>query len=308
MPAQGTIFRSSLAKQLEESLDTILTDDSDEFGKVFRAERWMKVGTMDKAFMDQMDQAGPAYVSVKTEGSEVQFGTMKEGRIKRYIPVTYALRLGITEEAIQDRQLPQALRLARKLKLAMIRTQEVVSTNVLARGWDTNYVGRDSQPLFSASHLTASDQTYSNTLSTPLAPSVEALETVINNLLDLPGNDGVVDGEIMPKAVVFPNPQWGDWSRIRNSKYTPELNNFSEINVISNDFPNLDFVRLPFWQNTNTNWAVVTDVDDGVQFLWRQRPRDRRWNDNAHTQMNYSISARFTTGWTDPRGMFGSQA
>jgi len=293
---------SNYAKSIERSLKMIVSDASDgvEAG-LWNGDKWLKVENMTEAFEEEMDQSGPAFASAKIEGGPIAIGTFKEGNISRYTPVTYAIQLIITDEAMKDRR-ANAIDLGRMCKIAMYRTKELLAVQLLARALDTNYVGLDGQCLCSASHTIPGGGTYSNVLSTAYSPSVEALVIAASNLLDIPGYDGVIDTGFLPKKIVCPNAQTYTWDYVLNSKFEPVPGNFAKINVAQKW--GLDVIPLPLWQNTTTDWAIITSAENGMKYKIREKENARTWRGEDNSNTHFACVARYATGWTNPRGIY----
>lgn len=302
----SAILTSSIANSLKETLDEIIDDSTDgiEANAVYTG--YMDTKSMKDNYEDDLEMGGPGLASEKPEGSEISVGTIREGVLTRYIARTFAQKLIITEEAIEDAKYPEAINAARRLKRAMFKTVEYDCANILARGWNTSYLGGDGLPLFSASHTLPNGGSFSNTLSTPMSPSVAAVTEMTTAIHKLPGHDGLIEG-YNPTKVVCPEAQWAVWSQILNSNFTPTAGNFAEINVVKQDL-SLKVIPVRFWSNTDTNWLMLTDADNGLQLRWRRKARGRSWVDNDHENMKFSVSARWARGWSDPRCAFGSQA
>lgn len=301
----GTIFSSTIFNSFKETLDSIVDDKltANESGLV--CKKWMKVGSMDEAYVDDLEMGGPGLAAETDEGEEITVGTIREGFLKRYTPRKFALKLIVTDEAMEDNKYPETLRLAKRLDRAIYKTFDIDMTNILVRATNTSYVGGDAVPLASASHTLPNGGTFSNTLATPMAPSRIGLQTVRSLVMKLPGHDGIIEGYDI-KKVVFPTEQWAVWKGILGSEKAPEAGNFAEINAVYD----LDITPVPvkYWNNTTTNWAVITDADNGVQAKWRRKPKSNSWVENDNETMKYSVSARWASGWSDARGFFFSNS
>lgn len=298
----STVFTSTIAHTLKKTLRDISRDESNA-ETVY--DKWLKVGSMDEAYVDDMETAGPGLFAEKTEGEEIQADTIREGPITRYLARTFAKKLLITEEAVEDCKYKEVFDAARMLKRAGNTTVEFDATNILARGFNSSYVGGDNQPLFSNAHPLVNGGTQSNIMATPMSPSVAALTTAISQIMMWVGHDGFPQTDIEPEMVVFPTPQWGAWSSVLNSEKNPVAGNFAEINVVRRQFPGIKAVRNPYWTSTTTNWAVITNVSDGLQFLWRRKWRTRTWVHNDNEVMVTARSGRWARGWTNWRGALG---
>jgi hypothetical protein len=300
-----TIFSSDIFNSFKETLDSIVDDKLTENESSLVCKKWMKIGSMDEAYTDDLEMGGPGLATETGEGTEISVGSIREGFLTRYTPSKFALKLIVTDEAMEDNKYPETLRLAKRLDRAIYKTFDIDNTNILVRAQNASYVGGDGVPLASASHTLPNGGTWSNTLATPLAPSRIALITVISLLKKIPGHDGIVDG-VEAKKIVHPTEQWGVWGGILNSAMAPEPGNFAEINVLKE----LDItpVAVKYWSNTTTNWGVITNADNGIQAKWRRKPRSKSWVENDNETMKYSVSARWARGWSDARGFFFSNA
>lgn len=300
-----TIFSSDIYQSFKETLDSIVDDKLAENESSLVCKKWMKVGSMDEAYVDDLEMGGPGLANETGEGTEIGTGSIREGFLTRYTPSKFALKLVVTDEAMEDNKYPETLRLAKRLDRAIYKTFDIDNTNILIRAQNASYPGGDGVPLASASHTLPNGGTWSNTLATPLAPSRIALITVISLLKKIPGHDGIVDG-VEAKKIVHPTEQWGVWGGILKSTLAPEPGNFAEINVVKD--LDIEAVAVKYWSNTTTNWGIITNADNGVQAKWRRKPRSKSWVENDNETMKYSISARWARGWSDARGFFFSNA
>lgn len=302
--SSGNIFTGTIAQSLKLTLKSIIDDKSDGYEKNSDYKKWCKEGTMKDNWVDDLEMGGPAFLALKAEGQEISTGSLQEGVRTRYIAQTYAMKLTVTEEAMEDEKYEDSLALARRLKLSCYQTVDSNTTQMLVDGFDTTVPGADGLPLWSASHTLPNGGTFSNLAAAPAAPSIAALEPIITQIRTMVGHNGVTMG-YSAKRVLAPVDQWGDWSRILKSEFDPLINNFASINVVKRE-EGLGLALLKFWDNTSTNYAVQTDVDDQLQILWRRKPKTKTWVDNGQENMLHSISARWATGWSDPRNSVGS--
>lgn len=301
-----TIFQSTFARTLKKTLNIISMDKTDESESSLVMKKWCQEGTMEDAYEDDLEVAGPSLATEKPEGQAIQTGTAREGFLQRYIAKTFGQKLIITEETIEDCKYKEVIDAAKMLKRSLFKTVEYDATNILSRGFSSSYVGGDGVSLWSSTHPLANGGSFSNTMATPMSPSTQALIVATTQIMNFPDHAGLVSFHT-PKKVVYPNAQWGVWAQILKSVHTPRDGNFAEINVANSDL-DIEPVRNPYWLNTTTNWTLLTDVDDGIMFKWRRKPRGKTWVDNNNEVMNYSQSARWSRGWTNPRATLGVNA
>ena len=297
---------TSLAfKTLKATLDNIITDASDSVESSVTATKYNAVETMADHYVDDLENGGPGLLTERDEGQALEMGSLYEGAVTRYISRKFGRIMQMTEELEEDGKYnSQYVAFAKRLKRAAWKTLDVDCANVLNRAANTAYVGGDGLSLANASHTIPGGGTFSNTLSTPMSPSRTALITVIQNVMLLPGHDGITEGFGI-KSIVCPVAQWGVWKGILGSDKVPE-SAANEVNVVSG--MGIKLITVPFWSASTTNWGVITDAPDGLKLKWRRKPRTRTWIDEATEVINHGISARWARGWSDPRGFYFSNA
>lgn len=297
----ATVFTSSIANSLKETLEEIVDDDSDGAQDNMVMPRFLTEGKMGDNFVDDLEYGGPGLAPEKPEGTEMQAGTVKEGYLTRYLARTFALKLIVTEEALEDAKYPKAINAAKRLKRALYKTVDIDATNILVRMFSSSYVGGDGVALSSTAHTLPQGGTFSNQMATPQSPSRAALIVATTQMRKFPGHDGITEG-YEPAAVVCPVDQWAAWEVILRSSHAPEPGEFNAINVIQSTL-DIDLITNKYWTNTTTNWCVKTNADNGLKWLWRRKPKSNTWVDNDQQLMKYAISARWARGWSDPRAV-----
>lgn len=302
----ATVFAGTLFHTMKNVLDEIVEDDSDSYESKLVMPKLFKVSTMTDAYDDDLAVAGPGLVTEKPEGENLAISTMREEYLTRYVAKTFAMGLAATEEAMEDCKHPQVINAARRLKRAMYKTVDYTAALTFVRGFNTSYVGGDGLPLWSASHTVGIGGTFSNTMATPLAPSVQAVTVATTQIRKFPDHDGLF-GNIMPKCIACPVDQWEAWSVITKSSHRPEAGEFNAINVVNNELK-LDVYPWVWWSNTTTNWAVMTDQDNGLRWKWRVKPESKSWLSDEQGIFKWRIRARWDSKWSDPRCTLGVNA
>ena len=296
-------YTSTIPNALKETLEEVVTDKSDGYESRLLMPQYFTVGTMDDNYVDDLEIGGPGLASLKTEGQEMSTGSIAEGVLTRYTAKTYALKLIITKEAQEDNKYDQVIDFARRLKRAMWKTVDVDAALVLSRMFNTSYPGGDGLPLGSASHTLPQGGTFSNIMSTPMSPGYSAMTIAMAQLRKFPGHDGITD-RVEAKKIVCPEEQRMVWKGLFGSTYNPTPGNFTEKNAVKMDTglgPD-DVVAVNYWDTTTTNWAIITDAENGLSWKWRVRPEGNSWLGNDPGLMYFGIRARWDRKWSDPRG------
>lgn len=302
----STVFSSTIYNGLKATLNKICTDKTDGLEGKLYWKKWMKEMSMSDQYEDDLEVGGPGYASETAEGMELPSGTIYEGYMKRYIARKFGLKLIITEEAVSDNKYPEIIQFAKRLKRAMYKTMDVDATNILINATSTSYPGGDGLPLASASHTLPNGGTWSNLLATAMSPSRAAMIIAISQLRKFVGHDGLYD-DYMPRKILCPVEQWAVWDGLIMSKMAPEPGQFNEINVV-NRLGLEETCAIPYWDNTTTNWAILTDADNGFSFRFRKKPVSNTWVENSHETSLFSISSRWDNGYTDARCVLFSNA
>lgn len=301
----STVFQGTVYHTLKRVLDNIIDDKTDGMEDNLIMNKFFDVSTTDEAYVDDLELGGPGLVTLKTEAASMSVGTMKEGVVKRYLPLTYALKMMISEEAMEDSKYPEAVKLARRLKRASWKTVEYLAGTFMGRIFNTSFPTADGVAVCSASHTLPQGGTFSNLMATPMSPSRAAMIIATTQIRKMVGHDGLIQG-FQPAKILCPQDQWAAWAGIVDSPKAPEPGAFNEINVVNK--MSLEVAPNPFWSASTTNWAIKTDVDNGLRWIWRKKPTSRTWTDNNLLVMLYGISMRFDLGISDPRGILGINA
>jgi len=298
----STVFSGSLWNALKTTLGKIVTDSTDGVESKAYFKKWMKEMTMADAYEDDAEYAGPAYASYTAEGAELPTVGLDQGYTKRYIPRKFGAKLIVTREAMRDNKYPKVIDAAKRLKAALYNSMDIDATDILINATSTSYPGGDGLPLASASHTLPSGGTWSNLMATPMSPSRAAVIIATSAIRKLPGHNGAY-GHLQPKGVVCPTEQWAIWEELIGSTKAPEPGQFNAVNVV-NKLGLEETCAIPWWDNTTTNYGIVTDCDSPLNFRWRDKPESATWVENSHQVSYYSISARWACGYSDARCIF----
>ena len=294
-----TVFTGVIFRAMKATLDTVVDDKTDGYESNLDFKQWCDEKSMSDNYEDDQEYGGPGLAAEVPEGEEIPVGTIREGAPTRYQSRKFALRLVVSEEALEDNKYDRVINAAKRLKRALFKTADIDATTMLVRATDPTVVGGDGQPLASASHTLPHGGTFSNLMAVPMTPSRAAVIQLVSQAKKLPGHDGVTEGYELRK-ILAPTEQWAVWDGLLMSDKVPE-SNANEINVVKR--LNLSVVTLKYWDNTTTNWAATTDAENGPNFRWRRKARNRSWVETSQELMSYAISARWSRGWTDARAL-----
>ena len=210
----------------------------------------------------------------------------------------------ISEEAEEDGQYGSiASRYTKALARSMASTKELKAANVLNFSQTAGYTGGDGVTLLSASHPTRSGN-QSNVLGTAADLSETSLEAVLINIADMKDDRGlrVAAGQtlVIPTAYTFTA------NRILQSDLQNDTAN-NAINAIKNNgyLPGGSHVMRRL--TDSDAWFVTTDVPDGLKMFQRSPMKKGMEGDFETGNVRYKVRERYSFGFTDWRGVFGSE-
>lgn len=247
----------------------------------------------------------------KAEGAPITYDTSRQGFTSRYNHVTWALGFIVTREAYED-DLYEIVgkQKAKSLAFSMRQNKEIIAANVYNRAFNTNYLGGDGSTLIasaggggSASHPNVAGGTWTNGVAVAVDLSEAALEQANLDIRNFQ-NDRGLKMHAKPKALVIPKELMYEATRILKTEgqvYTADntLNALKTMGIIPQVITN-DYL-------TDADaWFIKTDVQDGMKYFERRGDEFNTDEDFDTENAKYKATARFSFGWTDPRGLYGS--
>jgi hypothetical protein len=296
------ISRSQLVKELEPGLNALFGLEykryENEHEEIFDKE------TSERAFEEEVMLSGFGNAAVKAEGSGVSYDTAQETFTARYTHNTIALAFAITEEAIEDNLYDRlASRYTKALARSMANTKQITAANVINNGFSTTYPGGDGSPLFSTTHATIAG-TFSNTLSTQADLNETSLEQALIDIANLTDERGLKIAAMGQKLIIPTALQFTADRLMKSAGRVGTADN--DINAIRNmGMVPQGYVVNHFLTDTN-GWYVKTDVPNGMKYFERSPIRTSMEGDFETGNVRYKARERYSFGWSDPRGIYGS--
>jgi phage major head subunit gpT-like protein len=211
----------------------------------------------------------------------------------------------LTEEAIED-NLYDALsaRYTKALARAMAYTKQVKAAAVLNNGFSTGYTGGDGQPLFSANHPLVSGGVNSNVPSTAADLNETSLEAAVIQISLWTDERGLLIASRPKKLVVPPALQFVA-TRLLETELRVGTND-NDINAIKNNGSVADGYTINHFLTDTNAWFLTTDVPNGMKHFVRTPLQNSMDGDFDTGNVRYKSRERYSFGWSDPLGMFGS--
>ena len=297
------INRADIAKELLPGLNAVF---GLEYGSVDNEhEPLYTIENSDRAFEEEVLFTGFATAPTKTEGAAVQYDSAQENYTARYTAETVALAFAITEEAMEDNLYDTFSKVkSRSLARAMANTKQTKAANVFNNAFSTSYTGGDGQPLISDSHPTISDGSQDNDLDT-VDLSETNLETALIAIQKTKDDRGILIGASAVCLHIAPTNQFNAERILNSPGRSGSANN--DINAINNMglIPDGYYVNRRF---TDTNaFFIKTDVPNGTKRFVRAPLQTKMEPDFDTGNMRFKARERYSFGWSDWRGWYGSQ-
>lgn len=255
--------------------------------------------TEDRYF-DDVEIVDMGLFTEKEEGQNIALDSFGEGLTTRYVVKTFAKRLEVPEEVLKDNKYKQVTDGTRRLSNSASKSQEYDGVSVLNNAFSSSFTGADGVALCASNHPLRGGGTYSNA-PTALTLSNTALQTYIVALDKMAGTNGLICG-VMPKRLVVPSDLRFRAAEILKSAMKDDTANHT-INALKGELS--DFVAVPYMSST-TNWFIKTDAKRGLMWVWREKPEFRQSNNDTAMVKEFTGYYRATKGWSNPRGVIGS--
>lgn len=259
----------------------------------------------DKKYEEYVEETGFGLAPIKTEAGSISYDTDQQGYDHRLTNVTYALGAKVSMEAIQDNQYESvAQRKARKLARSMRQTKENVFANILNRAFDSSYAGGDGKELLATDHPTI-DGTQSNELSVAADMSEASIEDMLTQIRGAKDSRGLRIQLKGRKLIVPPELEFEATRILSSTNQSGTANN--DVNALRELGMLPDGVVVWDYLTDADAWFIKTDADDGL--IMQNRMAVMFDQDNDFDTRNACMAAieRYTGGWADWRGIYGSE-
>ena len=296
------ISRSQLVKELEPGLNALFgleyKNYTDEHTQIFDIEN------SDRAFEEEVMLSGFGNAEVKPEGSSVNYDDAKETFTARYTHETLALAFSITEEAIEDNLYDRlASRYTKALARSMANAKQVKAANVLNNAFSSSFTGGDGVELCSAVHPIVAG-TFKNELSTAADLNETSLEQALIDIAAMTDERGLKIAAkgvkmIIPSALQFTAERLMK-SQGRTATADNDINAVGSMGMIPQGY-----VVNHYLTDTDA-FFIKTDVPNGLKMFVRAPIKTAMEGDFETGNVRYKARERYSFGFSDPRGIFGS--
>ena len=298
------ISRAQLLKELLPGLNALFGLEYATYGE--QHKEIYDTETSERSFEEETKLSGFSAAPVKNEGSAIAYDNAQEAFTARYNHETIALGFSLTEEAIEDNLYDSlSARYTKALARAMAYTKQTKAASVLNNGFSAGtFAGGDGVALFSTSHPLVSGGVNSNTQSTPADLNETSLEAAVIQIAAWTDERGLLIAAKPKKLVVPPALQFVATRLLETQLRVGTADN--DINAIVNNGSIPEGYTVNNYLTDSNAYFLCTDVPNGMKHFIRSPLANSMDGDFDTGNVRYKSRERYSFGFSDPLGMFGS--
>ena len=297
------ISRAQLLKELLPGLNALFGMEYARYGEEHK--EIYETETSERSFEEETKLSGFSAAPVKNEGSAIAYDNGQEAWTARYNHETIALGFSLTEEAIEDNLYDSlSARYTKALARAMSYTKQVKAAAVLNNGFSDTYPGGDGVALFSDAHPLVSGGTNSNEPATAADLNETSLENAVIQIAAWTDERGLLIAAKPRKLIVPPALQFVA-TRLLETELRVGTND-NDVNAIKNNGSIPEGYTINHFLTDTNAWFLTTDVPNGMKHFVRTPLAQSMDGDFDTGNVRYKARERYSFGWSDPLGMYGS--
>ena len=304
------ISRSQLLKELLPGLNALFGLEYARYGEEHK--ELYETEKSERSFEEETKLAGFGSAPVKNEGAAIAYDNAQEAFTSRYSHETIALGFSITEEAIEDNLYDSlSARYTKSLARAMSYTKQVKAAAVVNNGFNGAYLGGDGVTLFGnnssntrVGHPLVNGGVNYNSPTTGVDLNETSLENAVIQIAAWTDERGLLIAAkprkmIVPPALMFVAKRLLD-TELRVGTTDNDINALKQMGAIPEGYTVNHFL-------TDSNaWFLLTDVPNGLKHFERMPLANSMDGDFDTGNVRYKARERYSFGWSDPLGIWGS--
>ena len=304
------ISRAQLLKELLPGLNALFGMEYARYGEehkeIYETEK------SERSFEEETKLAGFSAAPVKNEGSAIAYDNAQEAFTARYTHETIALGFSITEEAIEDNLYDSlSARYTKALARAMSYTKQVKAASVINNGFSGSYLGGDGVSLFGVNsggtrvgHPLVNGGVNYNSPTVAVDLNETSLENAVIQIAAWTDERGLLIAAkprkmVVPPALMFVAKRLLD-TELRVGTNDNDINALKQMGAIPEGYTVNHFLT------DNNAWFLLTDVPNGMKHFERMPLANSMDGDFDTGNVRYKARERYSFGWSDPLGIWGS--
>ena len=297
------ISRAQLLKELLPGLNALFGLEYKSYGEehkdIYETE------SSERSFEEETKLSGFSAAPVKAEGQAIAYDNAQEAWTARYNHETIALGFSITEEAVEDNLYDSlSKRYTKALARGMAYTKQVKAASTLNNAFSSLYTGGDGVSLCSTAHPLVSGGVNSNRPAVAADLNETSLESAVIQIAAWTDERGLLIAA-KPKKLVIPPALMFVAKRLLSTELRVgttdnDINALKAMGAISESF------TVNHWLTDTNAWFLMTDVPNGLKHFVRSPMANSMDGDFDTGNVRYKARERYSFGWSDPLGIFGS--
>jgi phage major head subunit gpT-like protein len=186
----------------------------------------------------------------------------------------------------------------------MAYTKQVKAASVINNGFSANYIGGDGVSLFSTAHPLVNGGTNSNRPSTAADLNETSLEAAVIQIAAWTDEKGLLIAAKPRKLLVPPSLMFVATRLLETSLRVGTTDN--DINALKNNGSIPEGYAVNHFLTDTNGWYLTTDVPNGLKHFVRTPMATSMDGDFDTGNVRYKARERYSFGWSDPLGIFGS--
>jgi hypothetical protein len=297
------ISRAQLLKELLPGLNALFGLEYNRYGEEHK--EIYETETSERSFEEETKLSGFQAAPVKNEGSAIAYDNAQEAWTARYVHETIAQGFSITEEAVEDNLYDSlSARYTKALARSMAYTKQVKGAAVLNNGFNSSFAGGDGVALFSTSHPLVSGAVNSNRPSTGVDLNETSLEAAVIQIAAWTDERSLLIAAKPRKLIIPPALQFVATRLLETSLRVGTTDN--DINALKNNGSIPEGYAINHFLTDPNAWFLITDVPNGLKHFERMPLATSMDGDFDTGNVRYKARERYSFGFSDPLGVFGS--
>ena len=283
----------------------------EQFSQVF------KVQTSDKAIETDFRMGGFGLFETKDSMGSVNYRDPAGTKALQYVHQEYASGYIVERKLIDDEQYNTINKMSASLARAARATVETQAASVLNNAFSGSYTGFDGKALIATDHVRLDGGSLSNRLSTTYgagaadgALSDRNLKAALVQARAQVDDAGILI-QCQPSVLIVPPALEYTARTLVGGTNLSVLGTgllsggASDASTAKNMLPALKVVVMDYLTSTSA-WFIIDPTVTQLNFFWRKKLEFKNMEDFDTMQAKYRAYMRFSVGWSDYRGIVGS--
>ncbi len=185
-----------------------------------------------------------------------------------------------------------------------IGSKQVKAASVLNNGFSASYPGGDGVALFSTAHPLVDGGTNSNRPSVASDLNETSLENAVIQIAAWTDERGLLIAA-KPRKLIVPSALQFVATRLLETSLRVGTND-NDINALKNNGSIPEGYTINHFLTDTNAWFLCTDVPNGMKHFVRIALSQSMDGDFDTGNVRYKARERYSFGWSDPLGIFGS--